>query len=193
MQNRNIVRRIAIKEARELLETDFVVVDTETTGLGTDAEIVEISIIDRDGTDLFTSLVRPNMPILPELVAIHGITNGMVLNAPTWKDIHDCVMHLFSGRKIAIYNADYDLRMIRQCSQFAGCRLPDHLERQAKCVMNIFSKFVGEWSDRHGNWRWHKLSQAAQACGVSAEGAHRALADTRMALGVLKHVAAQEI
>jgi len=192
MQNRNIVRRIAIKEARELLESDFVIVDTETTGLGNDAEIVEISIINSDGTDIFTSLVRPNMPILPELVAIHGITNGMVLNAPSWRDIHDCVMHLFADKKIGIYNAPYDLRMLRQCSQFAGCKLPD-LERQAKCIMNIYSKYVGEWSDKHGNWRWFKLSQAARDCGVDVVGAHRALADTRMALGVLKYVASQEI
>lgn len=192
MQNRNIVRRVAIKEARELLASDFVIMDTETTGLGTDAEIVEISIIDRDGTDLFTSLVRPTMPILPELTAIHGIDNAMVRNAPTWADVHDCVMHLFSNRRIAIYNADYDLRMLRQCSQAAGCRLPD-LSRQSKCVMQIYSKYVGEWSDKHGNWRWHKLSHAAQACGVDASGAHRAAADCRMTLGVLKHVASQEI
>ena len=193
MQNRNIVRRIAIKEARELLESDFVIVDTETTGLGNDAEIVEISIIDSDGTDLFTSLVRPTMPILPELVAIHGIDNAMVRNAPAWKDIHDCVMHLFADKKIAIYNAQYDLRMMRQCSDFAGCKLPLLLERQARCVMQLYSKFVGEWSHKHGNWRWHKLSNAAQACGVSDQGAHRALADTRMTLGVLKHIATQEI
>jgi DNA polymerase III epsilon subunit-like protein len=192
MQNRNIVRRIAIKEARELLASDFVVVDTETTGLGTDAEIVEISIIDADGTDLFTSLVRPNVPITPELIAIHGIDNAMVRYAPTWADVHDCVMHLFSNRRIAIYNADYDLRMLRQCSQAAGCRLPD-LSRQSKCVMQIYSKYVGEWSDKHGNWRWHKLSHAALDCGIDAQGAHRALADVRMTLGVLKHVAAQEI
>lgn len=192
MQNRNIVRRIAIKEARELLASDFVVMDTETTGLGPDAEIVEISIIDRDGTDLFTSLVRPTMPILPELTAIHGIDNAMVRNAPTWADVHDCVMHLFSNRRIAIYNSEYDLRMIRQCSQFAGCRLPD-LERQAKCIMNIYSKYVGEWSTTHGNWRWHKLSAAAQACGIDVVGAHRALADTKMTLGVLRYIASQEI
>jgi len=192
MQNRNIIRRIAIKEAKELLSSDFVIVDTETTGLGTDAEIVEISIIDADGTDLFTSLVRPNMPITPELTAIHGIDNDMVRNAPTWADVHDCVMHLFSGRKIAIYNADYDLRMIRQCSDFAGCKLPD-LSRQAKCIMNIYSKYVGEWSTTHGNWKWHKLSQAAQACGVDAQNAHRAAADCRMTLGIIKHLAAQEI
>lgn len=193
MQNRNVVRRIAIKEARELLSSDFVIMDTETTGLGPDAEIVEISIIDADGTDLFTSLVRPKMPILPHVVEIHGITNEMVRNAPTWADVHDCVMHLFNGRKIAIYNSEYDIRMLQQSSKLAGCRLPDHLGRQSKCVMNIFSKFVGEWSDHHGNWKWHKLSQAAQACGVSATGVHRALADTRMTLGVLRHVAAQEI
>lgn len=192
MQNRNIVRRVAIKEARELQKSDFVIMDTETTGLGTDAEIVEISIIDRDGTDLFTSLVRPINPIPPDVVAIHGITNQMVQHAPTWADVHDCVMHLFSNRKIAIYNSEYDIRMLRQCSQAAGCRLPD-LERQARCVMQIYSKFRGEWSDKHGNWKWHKLSQAARDCGIDVQNAHRALADTRMTLGVLRHVAAQEI
>ena len=192
MQNRNIVRRIAIKEARELLKSDIVVMDTETTGLGPDAEIVEISIINSDGTDLFTSLVRPINKIPADVVAIHGIDNAMVRNAPTWADVHDCVMHLFSGRRIAIYNSEYDLRMLRQCSQFAGCHLPD-LERQAKCVMQIYSKYRGEWSDRHGNWRWHKLSNAARDCGIDAQGAHRALSDTRMALGVLKYVASQEI
>lgn len=192
MQNRNIVRRIAIKEARELLSSDFVVVDTETTGLGPDAEIVEISIIDASGTELFTSLVRPINAIPPDVVAIHGITNQMVRHAPTWADVHDCVMHLFSNRKIAIYNAPYDLRMMRQCSDFAGCKLPD-LSRQAKCIMNIYSKYVGEWSTKHGNWRWHKLSQAAQACGVDSQGAHRALADCKMTLEVLRYVACQEI
>jgi DNA polymerase III epsilon subunit-like protein len=170
MQNRNIVRRVAIKEARELLQSDFVVMDTETTGLGPGAEIVEISIIDAYGAELFTSLVRPAMPILPELVAIHGITNGMVCNAPSWADVHDCVMHLFANKKIAIYNSEYDLRMLQQCSQFAGCRLPDHLERQAKCVMQIYSKYKGEWSDHHGNWRWHKLSTAARLAAWMPQG-----------------------
>jgi DNA polymerase-3 subunit epsilon len=117
----------------------------------------------------------------------------MVCNAPSWADIHDCVMHLFSGRRIAIYNADYDLRMLRQCADFAGCKLPMLLDRQAKCVMQIYSKFRGEWSDRHGNWRWHKLSAAARDCGIDVQNAHRALADTRMTLGVLKHIASQEI
>ena len=193
MINPKIIRRLAIKEARDLMKSNFCVMGTETTGLGADAEIVEISIIAHDGTELFTSLVRPTRPIPADVVAIHGITDDMVRNAPTWNDIHDCVMHLFQSKKIAIYNSEYDIRMLQQSSKLAGCRLPAHLERQARCVMNIFSKFKGEWSDRHGNWKWHKLSAAAHACGVSARGAHRAAADCRMTLGVLRHVAEQEI
>lgn len=192
MINSNIVRRLAIKEARDLMKSQFCIMDTETTGLGTDAEIVEIAIIDQDGSELLNTLVRPVRPIPADVVAIHGIDNDMVRNAPTWKQIHEEVMCLLSQYKIAIYNASYDLRMIHQTALQAECWLP-RFERQSRCVMQIFSRYAGEWSDHHGNWKWHKLSNAAEACGVSAQGAHRAIADTRMTLGVLRHIAAQEI
>ena len=41
-------RQLAIKESRRLLELDLVIFDTETTGLGPDAEIVEIAALCRD-------------------------------------------------------------------------------------------------------------------------------------------------
>lgn len=192
MINPKIVRRIAIKEAREIFKSRFYVMDTETTGLGTDAEIVEIAVIDQDGSELLNTLVRPVRPIPAEVMAIHGISNEIVQTAPTWREIHEEVMCLLSQYKIAIYNASYDLRMIEQTALVNECWLP-RFERQSKCVMDIYSKFRGEWSDRHANWRWFKLSHAAQACGVSATGAHRAFADCKMTLGVLRHVAAQEI
>ena len=44
--------------------SDFVVLDTETTGLDSRAEIVEISIIDKHGNTLFDSLIKPKNPIL---------------------------------------------------------------------------------------------------------------------------------
>ena len=42
-------RQLAVKSAQSLFLRDFLVVDTETTGLGDDAEIVEISVIDDTG------------------------------------------------------------------------------------------------------------------------------------------------
>ncbi len=41
------------------IERDFVILDTETTGLDERAEIVELSIIDKHGYTLFDSLIKP--------------------------------------------------------------------------------------------------------------------------------------
>ena len=56
-------RQLAIKEARRLLELDLVIFDTETTGLGPDAEIVEVAALKVDGTVLLDTLLKPRQPI----------------------------------------------------------------------------------------------------------------------------------
>lgn len=47
--------------------TNCLILDTETTGLGDDAEIVEIAIIDQDKNVLLNSLVKPSKPIPPNM------------------------------------------------------------------------------------------------------------------------------
>ena len=51
----------AINIAREILKhkEDYVILDTETTGLGDSDVIIQISIIDLDGNVLMDSLIKP--------------------------------------------------------------------------------------------------------------------------------------
>ena len=44
---------------RALLLDDFVVLDTETTGLGYADEVIEIGLVGPDGATRFSSMVRP--------------------------------------------------------------------------------------------------------------------------------------
>ncbi|MEZ4673640.1 MAG: hypothetical protein R2932_05265 [Caldilineaceae bacterium] len=55
-------RREAIARAQQYLAQEPVYLDTETTGVRSNAEIIEISIIDHTGAPLFDSLVRPAIP-----------------------------------------------------------------------------------------------------------------------------------
>ncbi|RPJ07014.1 MAG: 3'-5' exonuclease, partial [Deltaproteobacteria bacterium] len=52
--------------------------DTETTGLDDQAEIVEIAVLNSAGEPVFESLIRPQQPIPPRVITIHGITDTMV-------------------------------------------------------------------------------------------------------------------
>ena len=84
-------RKLSIEWARDLLEKrNFVILDTETTGLsaGHD-EIVQIAVIDCDGTTLLDTYVKPQHPErLTERTNgrsasdINGITPDMLTSAP---------------------------------------------------------------------------------------------------------------
>ena len=81
-------------------------------------------------------------------------------------------------------NAGFDSRLLRQTAERHGLALPDLPWR---CAMLDYAAHVGErWkSGSHkGQCRWQTLEVAATREGVEPAGAHRALADARMTLGV---------
>ena len=58
-------RQLAILQAQAHLARQPLYLDTETTGLGRSAEIVDICIVDDAGQVLVDTLVRPRFPIPP--------------------------------------------------------------------------------------------------------------------------------
>lgn len=172
--------------ARAWLEVDPLILDTETTGLGDDAEVIEVSVIDARGEVLLDTLVRPSGQIPAEASAIHGITDADVATAPTWAEIHKRLAELVAGRLVIAYGADFDVRLIEQT---AARHELEWQRPKTGCAMRLYAQHNGEWSDRRGTWRWMKLGVAAEACGIDAGGAHRALADCQMALGVIRSIA----
>lgn len=180
------------QQAQQWLANNALILDTETTGLDSKAEIIEISIIDCAGNVLLDTLVKPTAPIPDDATRIHGITKEMVANAPTWPMIVDQFKAIISGRKLVIYNADYDLRMIYQTNNkhelepvFYGNQWND-----AECAMLAYAEFYGQWDDYRRQWKWQRLGNAAMQQNVIIEGkAHRALADCLTTLGVIKAMA----
>jgi DNA polymerase-3 subunit epsilon len=53
----------------------YVILDTETTGLESNAEIIEIAIINIDEHILFNSLIKPENPVPADAFDVHGISN----------------------------------------------------------------------------------------------------------------------
>lgn len=173
------------------MELKPVFLDTETTGLGDDAEICDIAVIDFDGVVLFDTLVKPVKPI-PEVVSeIHGITNAMVNDAPGFGDIADRLAWLLNGRSdIIIYNALFDRRVLRQSAavEFNGWIICP----ATHCAMTEYAAYNGDWNSYRGNYKWVKLETAALHCGIALPaGIHRARVDAELTRQVVKYMATQ--
>lgn len=173
-----------------VLSEDFVVLDTETTGLR-DAEICQIAIIDAKGNVLLNTLVKPVRPIPSDAVHIHGITNEMVSTAPAWIDVMVHVEEILRGRHVYIYNADYDMSVLRSASRHANVKFIETWSN-CFCVMKAFASFYGDWNEYRKSYTWKKLEVAAAHLGVPVSDVHSALGDCKMTLGVLKEMVFQE-
>ncbi|HVI39988.1 MAG TPA: 3'-5' exonuclease [Anaerovoracaceae bacterium] len=162
---------------------NFLILDTETTGLDSTAEIVEITVIDSKGQVLLDTLVKPVKPIPYQATAIHGITNEMVANAPTYDEVHPKLIALLKQFPCYIYNKGYDTKLIKQSAQLYDIEF-DSTEYEFRCTML-------EYSDKHSPQKWAKLINAYNhAISVTkAEpislAAHRAYADCLMTLEVI--------
>ncbi|NPV76865.1 MAG: 3'-5' exonuclease [Anaerolineae bacterium] len=180
-------RLMAIQTARQILAQYPVYLDTETTGLSNSAEIVEIGIVDHDGTVLFETLVRPARPIPPEAIAIHNIDNEMVKGSRAWPTIWPVVRELVLNRIIATYNADYDLRILQNSLTQYGLAWKENLKMF--CIMKLYAQFRSEWDPRRGAYRYFSLEEAGRSSGLSLPNAHRAIADTLLARDLLLYIA----
>lgn len=167
---------------------DFLVLDTETTGLY-EGEIVQIAIINSAGEILLDTLVKPVQPIPHDATNIHGITDDMVKDAPSWIDLAPKIKTILEGQLLVVYNATYDRKMMHQTAERHGLPKVEWKEITAwHCAMEAFAEFYGDYNSYRGSYRWQKLVMAARHCGVDYEDAHHALADCLMALGVSKHM-----
>jgi DNA polymerase-3 subunit epsilon len=180
--------------ARKLLETpDAIIVDTETTGLGWTAEIVQLSIIDITGNVIIDQLVRPALATIEEdAAAVHGKTWKMVKNMPTLSHYLPQLDKL-RGRTAIAYNAEFDSRMLVQSARANGsAELRDvFMSWNWVCAMEAYAEFWGEY-DYHGNYRWQKLATACRQQGIGVVNAHDAMGDARMTLALLAKLAESE-
>lgn len=168
---------------------DFVVLDSETTGLKR-GEIVQLAVVHANGDVLLNTLVKPVEPIPLEASRIHGIVNEMVAGAPGFGDILPLLTTLLTGTNVVVYNASYDRRMLHQSAEIAGLPKTDWKALSPWwCAMEAFADIYGDWNPRRHSYRWQKLSKACYFYNIPLENAHSALADTQATLNICKEMA----
>jgi len=162
------------------LKNPLVFFDLETTGTDIASDrIVEISYlkINLNGEEVSkTRKINPERPIPPEVSEIHGITNDMVQNCPTFKQVARSLAADIEGCDLAGYNSNrFDIPLLAEEFIRAGVDV-DLNKRKFIDVQTIFHK------------REPRTLVAAYKfyCDKELEEAHSAEADTRATYEILK-------
>ncbi len=102
----------------------LIVLDTETTGLSPqDDRIVEIGCVEllnkRIGEEQ-QWYINPGIPIPQEAVEIHGITDEMVKDKPSFSIISKEFVDFIGDDQLVIHNAAFDMRFLNAELKRAG-------------------------------------------------------------------------
>ncbi len=162
------------------LDKPLIVFDLETTGTSPRKDrIIELAAIKvmPDGTEIEKCwLLNPTIPIPPETSAIHGITDDIVKDCPTFAEKAGEVFAFFEGCDLSGFNADrFDIPCLEEEFARVGKAFAPTSRRHVD-VQRIYHKM--EPRDLSSAVRYY--------LGRNHEGAHGAEADTRATLEVLK-------
>ncbi|MBL0057186.1 MAG: 3'-5' exonuclease [Chitinophagaceae bacterium] len=117
-------------------------IDLETTGVSLSSDrIVEIAIIKLlpDGSrQAKRKLINPQMPIPPQSSEVHGITDEMVANAPTFKQVANEIKMFIDNCDLGGYNSNrFDIPILMEEFLRSGLDV-DLSNRRMVDVQHIF-------------------------------------------------------
>ena len=158
---------------RKLTDLAYSVFDTETTGLEPSKgdEIIQIGavriVISRLlRQEIFDQLVDPVIPLKPEGILIHGITEAMVNGQPRL-DVVLPAFHEFCAETVLVaHNAAFDMRFLQLKEDSLDVRFT-----QPVLDTLLLSAVI------HPNQESHSLESIAGRLGINVIGRHTALGD----------------
>jgi len=158
--------------SRTLEQESFVVVDCETTGSRSIAgdRITEVAVVRvRDGRAemIFETLVNPDRPIPPAVMALTNITWEMVRHAPRFPDICDQLLGALEGSVFVAHNAGFDWRFLSN-EITRATRRP--LVGQRLCTVRMARHFLPQLRRRN-------LDSLSDYYGIVNTARHRAGGD----------------
>lgn len=159
------------KYAADMNLKDYTVIDIETTGL--DArfdEIIELGAVRyRNDSEVarFQSLVKPDGRIPGFITELTGITNEMVSNSPSIKDVLPEFFQFVGSDALLGHNVNFDINFIYDYTNYCG--LPPFSNNYTDTMYLSRRLFKEE--------RSHKLVDVCSRLNIPQPEEHRVIAD----------------
>ncbi len=151
----------------------FVALDIETTGLDPEKDaIIEIGAVrfnEKRVEGEWSNLINPGKPIPPFITQLTGITDQMVLQSPSIREVIHELADFIGDAIIVGHNIGFDLSFFKRFRLFQSNEVIDTYELASVLLPT---------SDRYN------LGALAQSLGVLLPATHRALDDAQATRGV---------
>ena len=151
--------------------TSYVCVDVETTGLNPKSEnIIEIGavkVVDGQVVDTFQSFLKPRKPLEDRIVALTGITDEMLVDAPDGKKVMPLFAEFCGDLPLVGHNLIFDYAFLKR----AMLNEKLSFERKGVDTLKIARKYLPELESRN-------LGFLCQYFNIT-HTAHRALGDAQ--------------
>ena len=145
--------------------------DTETTGVQHKRDkVIEIAFYDPTNDTSYEKLINPGIPIPPDATRIHGISDEMVKDAPTFDQIIDEMEAFCSGEVVLIAhnNDSFDIHFLKAEWSRSDRELPSSW---------LFFDTL-KWARKYRpDLPRHSLQYLRELYGFPPNNAHRALDD----------------
>ena len=156
----------------------YAIIDVETTGGSPSIDrVIEIAIVIYDGErvlEQYSSLINPGRKIDKYVTQLTGITDRMVQDAPTFEQVHQQVLAMFTDRIFVAHNVKFDFGLMRSEYKRLGidfnCKQLDTVTLARKVLPGFNSYSLGALCD---------------SLGIDIQNRHRALGDAEATVKLL--------
>jgi len=167
-------------EKLKIEDAVFTFIDVETTGLSPrTARVCEVAAVSFRGAErigTLAELINPGLPIPAEVSKIHGITDEMVKDSPSFGGVAPGLLAMLEGAVIVAHNAEFDIGFLSAEFERVGLKFP------SLPVVDTLSL-----ARKHWKFKSNRLGSIAAELNFSNEGWHRALSDVEMTRKIFEH------